>query len=303
MQASTSAATAPFELGRIYNRQDEIHGVYGGQKYGGISTPTAHPLVLIFSGEEGAAYGYADEDLPGGGLLYYGEGQAGDMHMTKGNRAIRDHAANGKALHLFKKVRDGYAQYAGEFEYEDHELRPDTPDGEGNLRTAIAFRLRPKPTGSGPVPPPEVADAVDAINGIARGQGFSPRLKATDRKAIELRAMDLTTAHFEGRGFTVTDVSSNQPYDLRCVKGTVRIDVEVKGTTTLGETVLLTPNEVQHALTNHPHTALAVVRQIVLDGRGTASPRADGGTLEVLEGWRPLDTDLKAVGYTYAVPK
>jgi len=39
------------ELGRIYNRQQEIHGLYGGQRYGGISTPTAHRLVIMAMGD------------------------------------------------------------------------------------------------------------------------------------------------------------------------------------------------------------------------------------------------------------
>jgi hypothetical protein len=73
---SAAGGTAPFELGRIYNLQQEIHGVYGGQKYGGIATPTAHPFVLIFSGDEDAAFGYADEELPDGGLIYFGEGSS-----------------------------------------------------------------------------------------------------------------------------------------------------------------------------------------------------------------------------------
>jgi hypothetical protein len=297
-----ATTTSPFELGRIYNRQLEVHGVYGGQKYGGISTPVAYPLVLIFSGDEGAAYGYADEDLPGGGLLYYGEGQSGDMQMIKGNRAIHDHAMDGKTLHLFKKVRDGFAQYAGEFECKGHELRPNTPDRDGKLRTAIAFKLSPRMTGAADGVPPEVADAVDALTGIARGQGFSQRLKTADRTAIELRAMELATLHFRALGFDVKDVSGNQPYDLSCTKGTERVDVEVKGTTTGGHTVLLTSNEVQHALSKFPRTALAVAREIALHDAGAPSVHVTGGTLEVHQPWRPLDTDLKALGYTYSIP-
>jgi hypothetical protein len=111
------------------------------------------------------------------------------MQMIKVNRAIRDHAADGRTIHLFKKVRDGYAQYAGQYEYDGHEIRPNTPDVDGNLRDGIAFKLRPLATG--PVTATEVADAVDAVKGIATGQGFSQRMKAADRKALELRAMDL----------------------------------------------------------------------------------------------------------------
>lgn len=113
--------------------------------------------------------------------------------------------------------------------------------------------------------------------------------------------MSAATSHFESVGFEVQDVSHAQPYDLRCTRGDERVDVEVKGTTTSGETVLLTPNEVQHALATFPATALAIVRDIVLTQ--DEKPTAAGGTLEVIQPWRPLDTDLKPIGYTYTVPK
>ena len=88
-----------------------------------------------------------------------------------------------------------------------------------------------------------------------------------------------------------------------CVnKSAEQVDVEVKGTTTVGETVLLTFNEVQHALTTYPRTALAVVRGIALHNAGTTSPTATGGALEIHQPWRPLDVDLRPLGYTYTIP-
>lgn len=162
------------------------------------------------------------------------------------------------------------------------------------------FELRPIAVDGGEQP--EIEDAVDAVAGVSRGRGFSQRLNAADRKAIEARAMELAAAYFEGLGYTVDDVSASQPYDLRCTRAEARIDVEVKGTTTGGSTILLTANEVQHALATSPQTALAIARGIVLHGAGTANPHATGGILDVYQPWRPLDTDLKAIGYTYTVP-
>jgi hypothetical protein len=294
------ASSAPFELGRIYNRQREIHDIYDGQRYGGIATPAKHPYVFIFSSDVGASFGYTDEELPDGGLIYYGEGQVGDMQMIKGNRAIRDHVASGRTLHLFREASSAYWQYAGEFECVGDDTRPNTPDRDGNVRTAIVFELRPVSADVGPQP--ELEDAVDAITAIARGRGFSQRLTAPDRKAIEMRAMQLATDHFAALGFDIENVSATQPYDLRCTKDGERIDVEVKGTTTAGETVLLTANEVQHALATHPYTALAITHSIALHGAGTADPAATGGIIVVHRPWRPLDTDLKAIGYTYTLP-
>lgn len=150
-----------------------------------------------------------------------------------------------------------------------------------------------------PREPPEIADAEDAISGLSRGQGFSPRLTADDRRSIELQAMQITTAHFEGMGFVVEDVSAKRPYDLRCKRGPEHVDVEVKGTTTPGESVLLTPNEVEHARAAFPNTALVVVRDIALHDDES---RASGGVLEVVQPWCPQAVDLKPLGYVYVVP-
>lgn len=147
--------------------------------------------------------------------------------------------------------------------------------------------------------PPEIADANDAMNDLSRGQGFSPLLTANDRKAIELQAMQIATAHFEGIGFVVEDVSAKRPYDLRCRRGPEHVDVEVKGTMSAGESVLLTPNEVEHARAAFPNTALAVVRDIALHDDGSG---ASGGVLDVVQPWRPQTADLKPLGYVYAVP-
>jgi 5-methylcytosine-specific restriction protein A len=67
-----------FEIERTYRRSD-VHEEYGGQRFGGISTPQPHPIVLLISGEEGAPFGYDDEGLDDGTVLYFGEGQEGDM--------------------------------------------------------------------------------------------------------------------------------------------------------------------------------------------------------------------------------
>ena len=36
-----------FEIGKIYNRRSDIHGIYKGQQYGGIATPAEHPYIFI----------------------------------------------------------------------------------------------------------------------------------------------------------------------------------------------------------------------------------------------------------------
>ena len=85
-----------FEVGRVYNRRIHIHGRFGGQQQGGIITPAQHPIVIIITGEEGLAHGYADRYRDDGVFEYFGEGQVGDMQLRAGNRAVAEHSVQGR---------------------------------------------------------------------------------------------------------------------------------------------------------------------------------------------------------------
>jgi hypothetical protein len=88
----------------LYNRQKHIHGVFGGQRQGGISTPKEHPLVIAFTGEAGVSHGYHDFWNDDEVFHYFGEGQVGDMKYVAGNRAIGEHAKDGKTLVVFQMM-------------------------------------------------------------------------------------------------------------------------------------------------------------------------------------------------------
>ncbi|WP_206076505.1 hypothetical protein [Pseudoalteromonas phenolica] len=129
-----------FEIGKVYNRQKEIHGVYKGQQYGGISTPKDHPYIFIFTSNAGEEFGYSDGFHPDGTFRYTGEGQEGDMKMEKGNLAIRDHKLNGKEILLFEEFSSGHSKFLGFCDFLDHhiEIRPDKHD---QMRNAFIFHL------------------------------------------------------------------------------------------------------------------------------------------------------------------
>ena len=134
----------PFVAGALYHRRDDIHAQFGGQMQGGISTPSYHPFVFIFTGEAGKAHGYSDfwesEDI----FHYYGEGQAGDMEYKGGNRAILRHQEDGKQLLLFQAMGKGKPyRFLGEMRFDSAYEKSSVPDTKGNLRKAIVFRLRP----------------------------------------------------------------------------------------------------------------------------------------------------------------
>jgi 5-methylcytosine-specific restriction protein A len=130
-----------FEEGKVYNRRADIHAKYGGQQQGEIITPSQHPLVIIITGEESLAHGYADRTRDDGVFEYFGEGQVGDMVMQRGNLAIASHAQDGKSLLLFRKTAEGL-RFLSEVVYDKHHIEK-APDREGNQRDAIVFELRP----------------------------------------------------------------------------------------------------------------------------------------------------------------
>lgn len=121
-------AATRFEVNRVYKR-DAILDEYGGQRYQGIVTPAAHPLVFIITGEAGLEHGYKDEMDDDGVFHYYGDGQGRDMEFSGGNAAILNHAENEEELHLFEKPRKNFWRYKGEmvctgFRWETREMEP-----------------------------------------------------------------------------------------------------------------------------------------------------------------------------------
>ena len=148
LRASKSGNSLPlFIEGQLYKRA-ELHQLYGGQQQGGISTPRSHPLVFLITGESGAAYGYKDGTQSDGTFWYTGEGQVGDMKMTKGNAAIMHHAENGRSIHLFRDVGRGYLQYISAASYLDHHAEL-APDRDGRPRNALVFELALETSGEG----------------------------------------------------------------------------------------------------------------------------------------------------------
>jgi hypothetical protein len=123
----------------------ELHRIYGGGWYGGMEPSGKTPNVLLFTDPAaGKKFGYHfDGWHPDGTFHYTGEGQVGDQEMREGNRAVRDHIDEGRALRLFKKAGTEVV-YIGEFEVPDdsHWLIDEAPDSAGNLRSVFVFRLK-----------------------------------------------------------------------------------------------------------------------------------------------------------------
>ncbi|MDN3276891.1 HNH endonuclease signature motif containing protein [Frankia sp. RB7] len=166
----------PFEVGSLYHRQRAIHQVFGGQERGGIATPSGFPFVFLFTGESGQQFGYSDGWRPDGIFAYTGEGQSGDMEFVRGNRAIRDHLADGRDLLLFEATKTkGSYRYLGCFAFAGWETK-DAIDREGESRKAIVFEL---------IPVAEVGPAPEASE---------EEVYLKEKSLAELRALALAAA-------------------------------------------------------------------------------------------------------------
>lgn len=130
-----------FFEGKIYNRRIDLHYKYGGNIQSGIVSCPRYSIILLFSSPKGEEYGYSDGWKSINTYEYTGEGQKGDMQFIRGNKAIRDHQADGKELHLFKKVNTGSYEYLGRFVYQSHVIE-NGADFEHHPRKVIRFILK-----------------------------------------------------------------------------------------------------------------------------------------------------------------
>lgn len=127
-------------------RRRSLHDAYGGQQQGGISTPRSLPDILIFTDPQaGARYGYDHfEGLrEDGSYAYTGEGQYGRQEFVRGNRALRDSAAEGRTIRVFRTAGTS-ATYVGAFTTGTPPYTRQTiPDAAGEPREGIIFNLLP----------------------------------------------------------------------------------------------------------------------------------------------------------------
>lgn len=163
--------------------------------------------------------------------------------------------------------------------------------------------------GGWPDPGPEIEAAANALETYARGQskqraGQGYQVDIRLRKAIEDYAMAAAAAHYTQQGWHVDDVSATQPYDLRCTRGdTAELHIEVKGTTSEGNRVLLTRNEVIHARSQYPHVALFILAEIRWAPCEGGEYQLSGGMSIIHEPWTLNGRDLVPLAYAYAPSK
>lgn len=138
-----AGAIPQFVIGQEYGRRDDIHLNYGGSWQNGVSSSAVCPAIFLFTGDTGEQYGYKDGLDDAGVFSYSGEGQIADMQFKGGNKAVRDHAKDGRALYLFESLGKGKRhRYKGEFVLANYSVRRG-PDRDHKERKIIVFHLLP----------------------------------------------------------------------------------------------------------------------------------------------------------------
>jgi hypothetical protein len=142
----------------------------------------------------------------------------------------------------------------------------------------------------------QAAAQAEAVDAAGQGQGFAST--PAERRAIEDHAMARALGHFKKRYLVVENVSKQKGVlDLRCgSNGKTSIHVEVKGTTTSGESVILTRREVERA--RKGNTALYILHSIRLKGE-----KAAGGVERVIPKWDIGKGRLTPLNFSYKLPR
>ena len=115
--------------------------------------------------------------------------------------------------------------------------------------------------------------------------------------------MDKITILFKQKGYTVTDTSKAESYDLFCKKdGVPSRRVEIKSTIETGDIVNVTRTEVEVARESsvEPYD-LVVVHSIEVE-ETDGEYITKNGQINIIENWYPEDENLTVISYRYRLP-
>jgi 5-methylcytosine-specific restriction protein A len=220
----------------------EVAKIFGGGPRGGVVPSTSSPTVLIYSdprvGEElGYVDGWVSDDEEGPLFEYTGHGQENQTLDGSGNKAIFEHASQGRALRMFKAagtmpnsdtVRH---RYVGRFKLDEE--RPVEARWRLNKqkvrRRVIVFRLRP----SGPyaqlaedsIPPSEETQVIPIPADVTTSSLVNPeknKKKHGSRAAIPQTEFQRREAKLDEQFRQFMD---GQGHEL------MRFEVKIKGLT------------------------------------------------------------------------
>lgn len=133
-----------------------------------------------------------------------------------------------------------------------------------------------------------------------KSQGYLTDTKK--KNAIELFAMEKAYEFYSKQGYEVIDCSDSRGlgYDYKCTKNENILEVEVKGTQSLGNEINLTKNEIDNARTTNNNAVLFIVHsmELVLKNNEYQILRSEQ---TVINNWIPKEEDLEALTFKYKI--
>ncbi|TYK45172.1 protein NO VEIN domain-containing protein [Actinomadura decatromicini] len=135
--------------------------------------------------------------------------------------------------------------------------------------------------------------------GEAVRQGLTREPDPVLRQAVERRGVEVAAAWYRERGWSVTVLG--KPFDLLVEKQHGSRTVEVKGSRSRVDKVIVTRNEVKNART--ATADLVVVDEITWSRDSCGRIVTSGGRLRRWAGWHPTDDDLTPLTFECRLPE
>ena len=122
-------------------------------------------------------------------------------------------------------------------------------------------------------------------------------------RTIELYAKNRAVKVYENTMYSVNDASTNDHFNLLCVKeGHNPRRILVKATTDEGVNIVLSKDEVQSAKDKNSITDLFVVHSIIIQNEKNHF-EVKGGKIKHLQNWEPNENALTPSQYNYKLPQ
>jgi len=140
----------------------------------------------------------------------------------------------------------------------------------------------------------EIQEDMQTNEYSARGQGFQSDVEV--RLKIEAHAMATCKNHYLSLGYEVEDVSANRSHDFIIKKDGQTRTVEVKGTQTAGDTIILTKNEVELSRAQGLNMVLFIVHSIIMNKK---TVKKGSGIVSIIDPWQLSNDRLTPISFTY----
>lgn len=142
---------------------------------------------------------------------------------------------------------------------------------------------------------------IDSENALIIDENKGFLLNSKLKKIIEDYSMKKAILYLLQNGFhDIQDTSNYESYDLKCLKDNIEFYIEVKGTQTKGNKIILTYNEVELMKNKKINCILIIVNSILVEPCKN-NYNVSAGEIKMLNPFVLEECNLKAISYNYNV--